>query len=79
MTQSTGWCFTLNNYSPEEFEACKAIDCHFLIIGEEVGTEGTAHLQGFITFLLMKRLAAMKKLIPRAHFELARGTSASLS
>lgn len=45
------WCFTLNNYSKEELdhiiEICKKGSIEFEI-GEEVGIEGTPHLQGFI-------------------------------
>lgn len=74
--QGTRWCFTLNNWTEDEYTHVQSLECLFLIIGKEKGAEGTPHLQGYITFRLMKRLAAMKKLIPRAHFELARGTSA---
>jgi len=75
MSQCRRWCFTLNNYSNAEEETCKLIECAYLVIGREVGEEGTKHLQGYIEFDGGKRLATMKKLIPRAHFESCKGTA----
>ena len=40
----------------------------------ELGEEGTLHLQGYIEMKQPARLAALKKLLPRAHLEMARGT-----
>lgn len=75
MAQARRWCFTLNNYSDEDYENILKWDCKYLIVGQEEGENGTPHLQGYVVFGSMKRLAAMKKLHPRAHFECARGTS----
>lgn len=69
-------CFTLNNYTPEEYQFI--VDqrnlCKFLVLGKEVGAEGTPHLQGYANFVKRTRFTALKKLIPRAHFEVALGT-----
>lgn len=69
------WCFTLNNYTDEEYCAIKAIlqkKSLTWIIGKEVGDSGTPHLQGYVEFT--------KKLRPlglfdskRIHFEKSKG------
>jgi len=43
-----------------------------MIVSKEVGESGTPHLQGAITFKRVYRLAALKKLCPRAHWEPAK-------
>lgn len=75
MSQSKRWCFTLNNYSADEYAAVCSIESTYLVVGKETGENGTPHLQGFIVFSSNKRLAAVRRLIPRAHWEVARGTS----
>lgn len=75
MSQSARWCFTLNNYTEEEVEAVNNIDCVYIVYGKEVGESGTPHLQGFVVFQSRKRLTAVKALLPRAHLEVARGSS----
>lgn len=47
------WCFTLNNYTQEELGALvqqfqTLADKYFYIVGEEIGEQGTPHLQGYI-------------------------------
>ncbi len=47
------WCFTLNNYTEEEYGALvqqfqTLADKYFYIVGKEVGEHGTPHLQGYI-------------------------------
>lgn len=76
MSRSRNWCFTLNNYLPDEEQAVQQIDCKYIIYGRETGEETwTNHLQGYIVFTTMKSLAQLKKLIPRAHLEPAKGTA----
>lgn len=74
------WCFTLNNYTAEDetFFREKAFvewDARYLVVGKEVGESGTPHLQGFCCFRENKRLAALKKLDGRAHWEQTRGSA----
>lgn len=67
------WCFTLNNYTLDEQLHLETIECRYIVFGLEVGVEGTEHIQGYIEFDSVKRLAGLKKMIPRAHFEPRRG------
>lgn len=75
--QGRNWCFTLNNYSEEDRLSLLQSDCVYVVIGKEVGENGTPHLQGYISFAGNKRLAAMRVLSARAHWEVARGDSAA--
>lgn len=86
--QSNRVCFTLNNYTEQEQECLSAyIDndespIEYCIVGEEVSSSNTPHLQGFIHLTggraeARKRGLRFWKTIPglaRAHFEPARGT-----
>lgn len=70
------WCFTLNNYSQEEEDQIKAIECKYIVFGHEIGEQGTPHLQGFIILNKRVRFSSAKGLFPeRTHLEIARGTS----
>lgn len=73
MSRSRSFCFTLNNYSEEEHQKIFSLPCNYLVLGKEVGTEGTPHLQGYIHFTLQKTESAVRKIIPRAHIEIAKG------
>lgn len=54
-----------------------ALQAKFLIVGKEVGEQGTPHLQGFISLKSKHRLTGVKKLLgSRAHLEQARGSDA---
>lgn len=71
-----GWCYTLNNYTEGEVEALKRVECVYHVFGYEVAPEtGTPHLQGYIYFKGARALGGMKKIIPRAHLEVAMGTA----
>lgn len=82
------WCFTLNNYTPEEerrfwnigreIEALEWIE--YLIYGREVGEQGTPHLQGFLICRDRLRWNQLNQMIfgtadyGRVHWEVARST-----
>lgn len=70
---SRRWCFTVNNWTPEDEELFQQLECKYLVYGREVGESGTPHLQGYVRFNAMKRLSAMKKLHAKAHWEKAMG------
>jgi len=73
-SQSRRWVYTLNNYDEDDLEGVRRIDARYHVFGREVGAEGTPHLQGAVVFTKPKRLAALKRLVPRAHFEVMRGS-----
>lgn len=73
------WCFTLNNWTENEYEAITARlrdVAKFAVVGREVGDAGTPHLQGFFNLKTKSRLAALKRWqgFERAHFEEAKGS-----
>lgn len=75
MSQSKNWIFTLNNYTDSEVEYVKDITCSFIQFQFEIAPNtNTPHLQGFICFNTNKRLVALKKLLPRAHWQVMKGS-----
>lgn len=71
--RSRNWLFVLNNYTDEEIEEIKSCTCRYLIFGKEKGEEGTPHLQGYVNFATQRVLAGVKKLLPRAHWDIPNG------
>lgn len=79
---SKHWCFTLNNYTMEEYNTFSLCEKEYLVMGKEMSAPrdptdantATPHLQGYIVFVNRKRLAGVKKLSPRSHWEIKRGT-----
>lgn len=70
---SRRWCFTVNNPEENLIEQCPRDQLKLLISSLEKGENGTIHLQGYLEMKSPCRLSAMKKLISRAHFEIAKG------
>lgn len=81
MAQSTRWCFTLNNFTEDEFNHLQSLGDNmvgnglvYLVFGRETGESGTPHLQGFVVFSTRKRLRFLRNFISaRGHYEAARG------
>lgn len=61
-TKARNWVFTLNNYADEDIEAIASNGARYVIIGKEVGRNGTPHLQGIIQFTEQLRRSALAKL-----------------
>lgn len=72
------WCYTLNNYTPADIAIFEDIECIRHVCGREVGETGTPHLQGVISFKTTRRLSAMKKIHPKAHWEGCRSIQHSI-
>ncbi len=66
------WVFTVNNPVPTDMVSPEL--CDYMIVGLEIGDEGTKHLQGYVRLKTKIRMKSMKKLLPRAHLEPAKGT-----
>jgi len=74
--RSRSWCFTLNNYTPEEFTVLEQVDCTYIVMGRETGESGTPHLQGWVYMPSVKSLKQMRAIISeRAHLEVAKGNA----
>lgn len=77
-SRDRAWCFTINNPTPDDDPQTVLGDVQgveYAIWALEQGSEEeTIHWQGYVRFKQPKRLAAMKKLFPRAHLETANGT-----
>ena len=70
------WCFTLNNYTEEE--VAQIIE-YFnekaeYIFQEEIGENGTEHLQGFVSFKNPQRQEFQKNVSKRIHWEICKGS-----
>jgi len=72
--RSLNYVYTLNNWTPEEAQELQMVPCRYHQYGEEVGKEGTPHLQGFICFNNARYFEAVRKLLPqRCHIEVMKG------
>lgn len=74
MIRSRCWCFTINNDTFEDLKSLIDSSFAYLIFGFEQGKKGTHHIQGYIYFTSARSQQSMKKLMPRAHLEVSRGT-----
>lgn len=74
--KSRAWAFTLNNYTDQEYVSIlENSRSEYLVVGKEVGENGTPHLQGYVRFSNAIRLSSLKKILSgRAHFEIAKGS-----
>lgn len=76
ITASKKWCFTYNNYDNGSIGSiisiCELNDIKY-IIGEEIGENGTPHLQGYIHSPIKLRPIEFFK-IKEIHWEKAKGT-----
>jgi len=81
MSRSRNWCFTLNNYTEDDFSGLREplAGVSYLVVGKEVGDSGTQHLQGFISFRNARRLSGVTQAFfaSRAHWEIARSPASA--
>lgn len=72
-------CFTINNWSTEDWDSLLILSCKYLVVGKEVGENGTPHLQGYIEFNNAVHFNSLKKKLPRAHMEKRMGNAKQAS
>ena len=80
--QAHFWSWTLNNYEMEQMEQMEHLlrhECEWFVFQEEVGENGTPHLQGTMKLRVKQRMTQLKKLNPKIHWEATRSVSASLA
>lgn len=75
--QYKNFCFTLNNWTAEEYAHIQTAECKYLIIGKEIGEDNkTPHLQGYIQMHKKATFYKMKQVLGnRAHIEQAQGNA----
>lgn len=77
--QGKYWCFTINNYVPED-DPCQWVGSRtgvsYVVYQKEKGASGTPHLQGYCELTAKKKLGGMKKIHPRACWDIRKGTQA---
>lgn len=73
--KARAFVFTLNNYTEDDRVAVLNSVCKYMVVGKEVGEQGTPHLQGYIHYGTQKSVATLRGLIPRAHIEVAKGNA----
>lgn len=75
--RSRAWTFTINNYTDDDMGRVGHLGtdyAEYLIVGFEIGKESTPHMQGYVYFKNARTLESMKKYLPRAHLEEAKGS-----
>jgi len=79
---SKTWVFTINNWTEDDITLMGNWNSpefvNRLTVTKEVGESGTPHLQGAVTFIVAKRMSALKKLHSKAHWEVAVASDAAL-
>lgn len=72
------WCFTLNNYDKKDIKNLeKEFKDEKYVFQEEVGENGTKHLQGVVTFKNQRYMNGLKMIDDRIHWEVCKNVMAS--
>jgi len=75
MSRSQGYVIVINNPGIGDEQTFLALDAKYMVYQYEVGgKQNTLHLQGYVFFKHQRFFTAMKKLLPRAHIEAAKGS-----
>ena len=72
--RSRNWCFTLNNWRLGDEQFLKDMGFAYVCWGQEIGKQGTPHLQGFFHLKDANTMNALKAMMgPSYHFEILKG------
>ncbi|QQL09578.1 replication associated protein [Marmot associated feces virus 6] len=77
MSRNRNWVFTFNNPYDIEIQMLDKIltsQADYAIYGEEVGENGTPHLQGYVEWKNAKALSTLKEYNKKIHWEPRKGT-----
>jgi hypothetical protein len=80
--QSVYWFFTLNNYDIEQIEHLDQVlrhECDWFVFQEEMGANGTRHLQGTIKLKTRQRMTQLKKIDVHIHWEITKSVKSSIA
>lgn len=69
--QNRTWIFVINNWTEDDINWVMALEVNKITVSKEIGDEGTPHLQGVVTFKRLYTFNQVKKLHPKAHWEVA--------
>lgn len=72
--RARAFCFTWNNPDGVPTLATFGGRAKYLCYGHEVGENGTPHLQGYVQFATPVDFSSVLRMLPEAHFEIARGS-----
>lgn len=80
LPRSRAWCFTLNNFTPEDVTFfTDTLDTEKYMFQHEVGESGTPHLQGVVYFENARTFKQMKQLHTKAHWEITKCVKGSVN
>lgn len=74
-TQVRNFVFTINNPIEQDLVDLEDLKAKYVVWGEEIGKEGTNHLQGYAEMKSGVRFSTLKNKLPRAHIEARKGTA----
>lgn len=74
-TRARNWFLTINNYTDEDISYSRGYKCEYILIGKEVGEQGTPHLHLYFELKSQKTFSKIKKEFPRANIQVAKGNA----
>lgn len=67
MSRSRNFCITDNNYGERDIDIFKSIECiKYGVLGKEIASTGTPHLQGYVQLKEGKTIKAFQKILKNA-------------
>jgi len=72
--KSKFWCFTINNPKKNYKDLSGVKNWDYMVVGNEIGENGTPHLQGFLAYKIRTAFSTVKNQLPMAHIEKMKGT-----